>query len=165
LIVPFAGAIRGGFGYVRCLLVATFGAAGLFVAALGLLEEGGENAGEGDEETDNEEAKAHRSPEGDVARGAGLLGDVGVRDAAGDEAEEDKRAGEDVEVASHADGSILRRAGTGRTAMGHTGRACGPSRRKQDRMRRCAQAGSVWARRLEFPSSGLLVALLSLLRV
>jgi hypothetical protein len=88
--------------------VAAFGAAGLFVAALGLLEEGGEDAGEGDEETYNEEAEAHGAPEGDVARRAGLLGDVGVGDATGDEAEEDERAGEDIEVASHADGSILR---------------------------------------------------------
>jgi hypothetical protein len=104
----------------RCFLVAAFGAAGLFVAALGLLKEGGEDAGEGDEETDNEEAETHRAPEGDVARGAGLLGDVGVGDAAGDEAEEDERAGEDIEVASHADGSILRRAGPlGRLERGH----------------------------------------------
>jgi hypothetical protein len=92
----------------RSLLAAAFGAAGFFVAALGLLKEGGEDAGEGDEETYHEEAKAHGAPEGDIARGAGLLGDVGVGDAAGDEAEEDERAGEDVEVASHADGSILR---------------------------------------------------------
>jgi hypothetical protein len=91
--------------------VAAFGAAGLFVAALGLLKEGGEDAGEGDEETYNEEAEAHGAPEGDVARRAGLLGDVGVGDATGDEAEEDERAGEDIEVASHADGSILRGVG------------------------------------------------------
>jgi hypothetical protein len=88
-------------------LAAALGAASVFVAAFGLLEEGGEDAGEGDEKADDEESKGHRAPQRGVARGAGLLGDVAVGDAAGDEGEEDKSAGEDVEVAAHADGSIL----------------------------------------------------------
>ncbi len=72
-----------------------------FGAALGLLEEGGEDAGEGDDEGDDEEDEAHGAPERLVAGGAGLLGDVRVREAAGDQREEGERGGEDVEVAAH----------------------------------------------------------------
>jgi hypothetical protein len=82
--------------------MAALGTTGFFIAALGLFEERGQDTGEGDEETNYEEAETHGSPEGGVAGGAGLLGDVGVGDAAGDESEEDEAASENVEVASHA---------------------------------------------------------------
>jgi len=86
------------------LAAAGFGA-GFFAAAGGLFEEGGEDAGEGTDEGDEEEDEAHGAPEGLVAGGAGLLGDVGVRDAAGDEREGGERGGENVEVAGHLQGS------------------------------------------------------------
>ncbi len=89
-------------------LVAALGTAGFFVAALGLLEERGQDTGEGDEEANDEEAEAHGAPEGGVAGGAGLLGDVGVGNPEGDETEENEASGEDVEIAAHGDGSILR---------------------------------------------------------
>src|SRR5271167_4273125 len=102
--------------YFDCTVLCGFlafatGAAGFFGAALGLLEQRRQNAGEGDEETDYQETEAHGAPESDVSRGAGLSRDVGVGDAAGDQGEEDEAGGEDVEVASHGDGSILRRGG------------------------------------------------------
>jgi len=52
-------------------------------AALGLLEERGEDAEEGDDQRDAEQADAGGAPEGDVAGGAGLLGDVGEGEASG----------------------------------------------------------------------------------
>jgi hypothetical protein len=81
--------------------VFAFGAAGFVGAALGLLEERGEDSGEGYDEGDDEEAEAHGAPERGVAGGAGLLGDVGEGHSAGDEREEGESGGEDVEVASH----------------------------------------------------------------
>lgn len=84
---------------------AAVGAAVLFAAAFGLLEEGGEDTGEGADEGDEEEDEAHGAPEGLVAGRAGLLRDVGVRDAAGDEREGGERGGEDEEVAGHLQGS------------------------------------------------------------
>ena len=87
---------RAGSAYFDCTVLKgsgsglglAFSAAGLFGTALGLLEERGEDAGEGDDEGDDEEAEAHGAPEGGIAGGAGLLGDVAVRQAAGDEGEE-----------------------------------------------------------------------------
>ena len=70
--------------------MAALGTAVFFVAALGLLEERGKDAGKSDDEANDEEAEAHGAPERGVAGGAGLLGDVGVGDAAGDEREEDE---------------------------------------------------------------------------
>jgi hypothetical protein len=72
-----------------------------FSAALGLLEERGENARQGDDGRDAEEDDAAGAPEGGVAGGAGLLRDVGEGQRAADECEESERGGEDVEVASH----------------------------------------------------------------
>jgi hypothetical protein len=91
-----SGRIRAGSG-----LGFAFGSAGLFGAALGLLEERGEDAGESYDHGDDEETEAHGAPEGGVARGAGLLRYVGVSQTAGDECEEKQCGGENVEVASH----------------------------------------------------------------
>ena len=117
-----------------------------------------------------------RSPVGGAILGSGWrrpgrVTDVGVGDAAGDEAEKNESAGEDVKIASHADGSILRRAGAGvfRSCLNgdcrpdlagvsdgphHPSR--GPSRRKRDGMKGCARAGSWPGTQVRIPSSGLL---------
>jgi hypothetical protein len=88
------------------------GEAGGVGAAFGLLEERGEDASEGYHETDDEEGETHGAPERGVTGRPRLLRDVGIRDAAGDEREEDERGGEDEEVASHGRLSpILRRGG------------------------------------------------------
>ena len=87
---------------------AAVGAAVLFAAAFGLLEEGGEDTGEGADEGDEEEDEAHGAPEGLVAGRAGLLGDIGVRDAAGEEREGSERGSEDEEVTGHIQGSRSR---------------------------------------------------------
>ena len=81
---------------------AAAGAAVLLGAALGLSEEEGEGSGEGGYEREDEEGNGHGLPKGDVARGAGLLGDIGERKYERDQAEEKKGCGEDVEVAAHA---------------------------------------------------------------
>ena len=80
---------------------AAFGSASLFVAALGLLEERGEDARESDDESEHEEADGHGAPESNVAGGTGLLGDVGEGQDEGEDGEEEEGCGEDVEVASH----------------------------------------------------------------
>ena len=64
-----------------------------FGAALGLLEEAGDDAGEGYDQSQDEEAEACRAPEGGIAGRAGLLGEVGVGEAAGDEREEGQGRG------------------------------------------------------------------------
>ena len=83
------------------LRVAAAGFAFALGAAFGLLEEGGEDTEEGDEERENKEGEAHRAPKGDVSGGAGLLGDVREGDAAGDQREQKQGGGEDEEIASH----------------------------------------------------------------
>jgi hypothetical protein len=70
-------------------------------AALGLLEELGEDAGEGDEEAEEDEGDGGGAPEADVAGGAGDLREVGEGEPKGDESEDADAGGEDVEVASH----------------------------------------------------------------
>ena len=69
-------------------------------AALGLLEEGREDAAEGDQQRQQEEAEAHGAPERGVAGRTGLLRDVGVGEAAGDQREHREGGGENEEVAS-----------------------------------------------------------------
>jgi hypothetical protein len=87
---------------VLCRLLAfTLRPSGFFGATLGLFEQRRQDAGEGDEETDNEKAKAHRAPKRDISGRTRLPGDVGVGNAAGDQSEEDQTACEDEEVASH----------------------------------------------------------------
>ena len=98
--------------YFDCTVLCGFlafasGAAGFFGTALGLLEQRRQNAGEGDEETDDQETEAHGAPKSDVSWGPGLPRDVGVGDAAGDQREEDEAPGDDVEVAAQRDGSIF----------------------------------------------------------
>jgi hypothetical protein len=66
--------------------------AGRGVSALGLVEEGAEDAEEGDDEGHQEE---------DDGGHAGLRGDVGEGEHDGDEGEGPERGGEDVKVASH----------------------------------------------------------------
>jgi hypothetical protein len=83
------------------------GAAGLFVAPLSLLEQRGQDAGERYDESDQKKPEAHGAPERDVAWRAWLVSDVCVGDAAGDKSEDDEAACEDVEIAAHADRSIL----------------------------------------------------------
>jgi hypothetical protein len=75
--------------------------AGFFGTALGLLEKRRQDAGKGDEETDDQETEAHCAPKCDVAGGAGLPRNIGVGDTAGDQSEEDEAGGEDVKIASH----------------------------------------------------------------
>lgn len=70
-------------------------------AALGLLEELGENAGEGDDEADEDERHGGSAPEADVAGRAGDLRDVGEGERKGDQSEGTERCGEDIQVASH----------------------------------------------------------------
>ena len=70
-------------------------------AALGLLEELGEDTGEGDDQTDEDQGDGGGAPEADVAGGAGDLRDVGEGEPEGDEGEDADAGGEDVEVASH----------------------------------------------------------------
>jgi hypothetical protein len=82
-------------------VAATTGDAFGGMATLGLFEEGGEDAGEGDEERDAEEGDGGHAPEGRVAGRARLLGDVGEGQAEGEEGEASDGGGEDVEVASH----------------------------------------------------------------
>ncbi len=84
----------------RCLAFALFPAL-FFEAALGLFEERGEDSSQRDDERDEEENDAGDTPQGGVSGRAGLLRDVGVGEAAGDEREESQCGGEDVEVASH----------------------------------------------------------------
>jgi hypothetical protein len=74
---------------------------GFGIAALGLLEERGEDAGEGDYRRNAEEDDARGAPERHIAGGAGLLRDVGKRQRAADDREEGEGDGEDVERASH----------------------------------------------------------------
>lgn len=71
-------------------------------ATLRLGKEEGEGSGEGCDEREDEEGDGHGLPEGDVAGGAGLLGDVGKGKEERDQAEEKEGCGEDVEVAAHA---------------------------------------------------------------
>ena len=78
-------------------------------AALGLLEERGEDAEEGDDQREAEQADAGGTPERDVARRARLLGDVGEGERCGDQRENAQRGGEDVEVASHRAGLRIAR--------------------------------------------------------
>jgi hypothetical protein len=70
-------------------------------AALSLLEELGEDAGEGDDEAEEDQGDGGGAPEADVAGGAGNLRDVGEGEPEGDEGEDADAGGEDVEVASH----------------------------------------------------------------
>jgi hypothetical protein len=70
-------------------------------SALGLLEELGEDACEGDDEAEEDQGDGGGAPEADVAGGAGDLGDVGEGEPKGDEGEDADAGGEDVEVASH----------------------------------------------------------------
>jgi hypothetical protein len=70
-------------------------------AALSLLEELGEDAGEGDDEAEEDEGDGGGAPEADVAGGAGDLRDVGEGEREGDEGEDADAGGEDVQVASH----------------------------------------------------------------
>jgi len=56
----------------------------IFRAALGLREQRRQNAGERNHQRDQEEHQAHRAPQGRVARGAGLLRNVGEGHAARD---------------------------------------------------------------------------------
>src|SRR5215469_15616421 len=97
-------------GFVRLLASAT-GTAILFVTTLSLLKQGGQDACERHNESDQKESEPHRAPERDVARRTGLVGDVGVSDAAGDQSEDDETAGEDVKIAAHANSPILLDAG------------------------------------------------------
>ena len=73
----------------------------LLGAALGLSEEQRERSGQGGHEREDEEGDGHGLPEGDVARGAGLLGDVGEGKDERDQTEEEEGCGEDVKVAAH----------------------------------------------------------------
>jgi hypothetical protein len=78
-------------------------------AALGLLEELGENATEGDHEADEDQGDGGGAPEANVAGGAGNLCEVGKGERKGDEGENADGGGEDVEVASHGAGISLAR--------------------------------------------------------
>ena len=69
--------------------------------ALGLLEELGEDATEGDDQADEDQGDGGGAPEANVAGGAGDLRDVGEGDREGDQGEDADGGGEDVEVASH----------------------------------------------------------------
>ena len=69
--------------------------------ALGLLEELGEDAAEGDDQADEDQGDGGGAPEADVAGGAGDLRDVGEGEREGDQGEDADGGGEDVEVASH----------------------------------------------------------------
>jgi len=63
-----------------------------------LFEEKRRGSGERHDERDDEEHESHGAPECGVARGAGLLRDIGVGNSAGDKGEEQQRCSEDVEV-------------------------------------------------------------------
>jgi hypothetical protein len=78
-------------------------------AALGLLEEGGENAGEGHDEGDAEESDPRGAPEGNVAGRAGLLRDVGEGEREGDQGQKAESCSENVEVATHGAGTRISR--------------------------------------------------------
>ena len=69
--------------------------------ALGLLEELGEDAGQGDDEANEDQGHGGGAPEADVAGGAGDLRNVSERKREGDEGEDADGGREDVEVASH----------------------------------------------------------------
>lgn len=83
-------------GLVRALAPTLF-----LGTALSLFEERREDAAQRDQQRDNEHAKAHGAPERCISGRAGLLRDVGVGDAAGDESEDEQGGGEDVKIASH----------------------------------------------------------------
>lgn len=72
-----------------------------FGVSLSLLEERREDGGQRDHHADKEERQSHGSPERAVAGRTRLLRDVRVRDAERDHREDEKGAGEDVEIASH----------------------------------------------------------------
>ena len=74
----------------------------LLGAALCLSEEQGEGSGEGGHKREDEEGDGHGLPEGDIAGGAGLLGDVGERQDERDQTKKEEGCGEDVEIAAHA---------------------------------------------------------------
>jgi hypothetical protein len=94
--------VPGRCGWVGELFAVTAALlAGRGVSALGLVEEGAEDAEEGDDEGHQEEGDGGHAPEGGVAGGAGLRGDVGEGEHDGDEGEGPERGGEDVKVASH----------------------------------------------------------------
>ena len=71
-------------------------------AALGLLEELGEDAAEGDDQADKDQGHRGSAPEADVAGRAGDLRDIGEGEREGDEGEDAESGCEDVKVASHA---------------------------------------------------------------
>ncbi len=76
-------------------------ATGFLGAAFGLFKERGKNASQGDDEGDDKKGETGGLPEGGIAGGSGLLGDVGVREDDRDRSEQGQRCGENEEVAAH----------------------------------------------------------------
>jgi len=79
---PFGMTNKGLLGVAVAALLAGGG-----VAALGLVEEGAQDAEQSHDERDDEESDGGHAPEGGVAGGAGLGGDVGEGQDDGDDRE------------------------------------------------------------------------------
>src|SRR6516225_4305522 len=75
--------------------------AGLFAAAVNLLEEIAHYADEGEQETAEQQEQGHGAPEGSVCRKPRLKAGRHQRHASGKQSKKDENGGENVEVARH----------------------------------------------------------------